>query len=105
MYFMRKTIIETEEKLNKYYTDSASSCGMVHKWFTEFRSGQEHNRCRTFGRPIEITTEKMVNKIHAILLKDHRAKEREIAKTINISNECVFNILHEYLGMKKLSSR
>lgn len=40
-YFLRgKTIKETEEKLKKYYGDSAPSHGMVHKWFTEFRCGR-----------------------------------------------------------------
>ena len=40
-YFLRgKSIEESEEKLAKYYKESAPSHGMVHKWFTEFRCGR-----------------------------------------------------------------
>ena len=101
-----KTINETEEKLKKYYGDSAPSHGMVHKWFTEFRCGRTSTTdAERPGRPIEVTTEEMVTKIHDIVLEDRREKVREIAKKVSISNECVFNILHEHLGMKKLSAR
>ena len=40
-YFLRgKSIKETEEKLGRFYKESAPSHGMVHKWFTEFRCGR-----------------------------------------------------------------
>ena len=40
-YFLRgKSIKETENKLAKYYKESAPSHGMVHKWFTQFRCGR-----------------------------------------------------------------
>lgn len=101
-----KTINETEEKLKKYHGDSAPSHGMVHKWFTEFRCGRTSTTdAERPGRPIEVTTEEMVTKIHDIVLEDRRVKVREIAKKVSISNERVFNILHEHLGMKKLSAR
>lgn len=40
-----------------------------------------------------------------VVLKDCHVEVCEIAKKINISNEQVFNILHEHLSMKKLSAR
>ena len=40
-YFLRgRTSSETKAKLDKYYSDSASSYEMVQKWFTEFRCGR-----------------------------------------------------------------
>ena len=41
-YFLRgKPLSETKAKLDKYYyLDPAPSCGMVQKWFGEFRSGR-----------------------------------------------------------------
>lgn len=106
-YFLRgKTIKQTEEKLKKYYGDAAPSHGMVHKWFTEFRLGRmTTNDAERPGRPIEVTTEAMVNKIHDIVLEDRRVKIREIADAMHISNERVFYVLHNILGMKKLSAR
>ena len=42
---------------------------------------------------------------HDIVIDGSRVKVHEIANKINVSNEWVLNILHEYLGMKKLSTR
>ena len=49
--------------------------------------------------------EDMVNKIHDVVLADHRVKIREIADIVSISIERVQNILHKELGMKKPSAR
>ena len=40
-----------------------------------------------------------------IVLADRRVKIREIANIVKISIERIQNILHETLGMKKLSAR
>ena len=57
-YFLRgKSIKETEEKLAKYYKESVPSHGMVHKWFTEYRSGRTSTRdAERPGRPKEVTS-------------------------------------------------
>ena len=47
----------------------------------------------------------MVNKIHDIQLVDRRVKIREIANIVKISTERIQNVLHETLGMKKLSAK
>ena len=40
-YFLHeKTLSETKAKLDKYYSDSAASYGMVQKWFTKFHCGR-----------------------------------------------------------------
>ena len=40
-YFLREnTLSETKAKLDKYYSDSAPSYGMVQKWSIEFRCGR-----------------------------------------------------------------
>ena len=76
---------------------------MVHKWFTEFRCGRisisdaEHP-----GRPKEVISQEMIDKIHDIVLNHRRLKVDEIGETVNISVGCVWHILHECLGMRKL---
>ena len=57
-YFLRgKTLSETNAKLDKYYSDSAPSYGMVQKWFTKFRCGRSNTETIPCpGRPNEITT-------------------------------------------------
>ncbi|XP_029176368.1 epidermal retinol dehydrogenase 2-like [Nylanderia fulva] len=51
------------------------------------------------------TTEDNVTKIHDLVLADRRLKVREIAETVGISKDRVGHILHEILGMRKLSAR
>ena len=68
---------------------SSTSMATIRYWFNEFKRG------RTFvfdeerpDRPIEVTTEDMVKKIHDIVLADRRVKSREIAGIVDISTEC-----------------
>ena len=86
-YFLRrKSIKETEEKLAKYYKESAPSHGMVHKWFTEFRCGRiSTSDAGRPCRPKEVTSQEMIDKIHDIVLHDRQLKVREISETVNIS--------------------
>ena len=57
------------------------------------------------GAPKTATTEDNANKIHDLVLADRRLKVREVAETVGISKDCVGHILHEILGMRKLSAR
>ena len=101
-----KTCEEIKIKLHAVYKDDAPSMTTIRFWFNEFKRG----RTSIFdekrpGRPIEVTTEDMVNKIHDIVLADRRVKIREIANIVKISTERIQNVLHETLGMRKLSAR
>ena len=57
------------------------------------------------GRPIEITTEEIIHKIHDIVLENSHMKMCNIAEKVNISKERTFNIFHEHSGMIKISVR
>ena len=101
-----KTITQTKPKLDKYYGDSSPSIKMIQKWFTDFRCGHTSTtNTERSRRPNEVTTPKMVDKIHDTVLQDRRVKVREIAEIVGISDERVRNILHAHLNMKKLSAR
>ena len=71
-YFLREKILsETQAKLDKHYSDSAPSYGMVQKWFTKFRCGRTSTATiPSLGRPNEIATPEIINKIHDIVLND-----------------------------------
>ena len=56
-------------------------------------------------RPVEVTTPEMVDKIHNMVLSDRRVKVRKIVKATGISQGTVFSILHEKLGVNKISAR
>ena len=106
-YFLRgKSIKGAEGKLEKHHEESAPSHCMVHKWFTEFRCSRINTSdTERPGRPKEVTCQEMIDKIHDIVLNDRRLKVREISETVNISVGRVWHILHERLGMRKLSAR
>ena len=55
------------------------------------------------GRPNEITTPEMINKIRDIVLNDPKVNVREIAEIVSISTGRVVNILHTHLCMRKLT--
>ncbi|GBP19909.1 Histone-lysine N-methyltransferase SETMAR [Eumeta japonica] len=83
-YFLRKkTITETKEKLDKCYGDSAPSISMIKKWFTEFRCGRTSTSdAERSGRPKEVNTPEIVDKIHEMILDDRRMKVRELSHAV-----------------------
>lgn len=106
-YFLKgKTPQTTKEKLDKHYGESAPSMRTVYKWFGNFRSGHMDTcDAERSGRPLEVTTPEIIDKIHDMVLEDRRVKVREIATAVGISTERVHNILHKHLDMTKLSAR
>ncbi|KAG5321989.1 SETMR methyltransferase, partial [Acromyrmex heyeri] len=78
----------------------------VRYWFNEFK----HGRSSVFdeerpGRLADVVTEEIVEKVHDIILADHRTKVHEVAEAVDVSYGTVFNIFHDNLRMKKLSAR
>ena len=78
---------------------------MKFNWVNEFERGRtsikdEHR----LGSPVEVTTSETIDKIHMVLT-DRRIKVREIIEATGISQSTVFSILHEKLGVKKISAR
>ena len=79
---------------------------MVHKWFTKFRCSRiSTSDAKRPGRPKEVTSQGMIDKINDTVLSDRRLKVREISETVNIPVGCEWHILHECLGIRKLSAR
>lgn len=107
-YFHLKGLTPKEiiEDFQKTLGGSAPSNATVYNWINEFKRG----RTSTFdeprsGRPKEVTTPEMIDKIHDMVLADRKLKVREIAEDMGISTERVLNILRDECGMKKLCSR
>jgi len=101
-----KSRSEIEERLDAVYGDSSPWMATVKNWFNEFQRG----RTSVFveprpGAPKTATTEDNVTKTHDLVLADRRLKIREIAETQGMSKDRVGHILHEILGMSKLSAR
>ncbi|XP_065647154.1 protein GVQW3-like [Hydra vulgaris] len=106
LFLKGNTPTQIKDEMVFVYGDSAPSFTTVKFWAAEFKCGRqslgddEHS-----GRPKPTTTDENIAKVHQMVLGNLRIKVREIAEVMNISKECVCHILHENLGMKKLSAR
>ncbi|XP_047144659.1 protein GVQW3-like [Hydra vulgaris] len=97
---------EIINNFNKTLGSSAPSKTTVYDWYNEFKHGRSSTSdAERSGRPKEVSTEEMIEKIHDIVIENGKIKVREIANRVNISYEHVFNILHRHLEMKKLAAR
>ncbi|KAG5329105.1 SETMR methyltransferase, partial [Acromyrmex heyeri] len=94
-----KTCEEIKTKLDAVYANSSPSMTTVRYWFNEFKRGREERP----GRLADVVTEEIIEKVHDMILADHRTKVHEVADVVSVSYGTVFNILHN-LGMKKLSA-
>ena len=84
----------------------APSYAKMKSWVAEFKRGRQslEDDPRP-GRPVNVATPEMVNKVHDIIMIDRRVTERYIASTVGISQERVHSILTDDLEMRKLSAR
>lgn len=53
------------------------------------------------GRPADVVTEEIIEKVHDMILADRRTKARDVPETVDVSTGTAFN----KLAMKKLSPR
>jgi len=87
---------EIKAELDNVRSTSASAFATVYNWVNKFKHGRifmvvcDASRSE---RPIEIATPEIIDKVH------------ELVEATGISHGTVISILHEQLGMKKLSAR
>lgn len=106
LFLEGKSRSEIKNRLDTVYGDSSPSMATVKNWFNEFQRG----RTSVFdeprpGAPKTATTDENVKKVLDLVLADRRLKVRELAECMGISKDRVGYILHEILGMRKLSAR
>ena len=97
---------DIKAELDEVHGESAPSFATVYNWFNEFKRGRTSTTDEQRpGRPVEVSSIEMINKVHDLVLSDRRVKVREIVEAIGISQGTIFSILHEKLGLKKISAR
>ena len=57
------------------------------------------------GRPLDSTDEEMCKKVRDLVYSDRQIQVEEIAQALGISHGSVSTILHDRLGMRKLTAR
>ena len=100
-----KTGKEIHSQLADVYGSSAPSYAQVKFWVGEFKRGRTslEDEARS-GRPLDATDEEMCKKVWDLIYSDRQIQVEEIAQEIGISHGSVSTILHDRLGMRKLTA-
>ena len=102
LYLKGKTGKEIHGKLADVYGSSAPSYAQVKFWVGKFRRGRTslEDEARS-GRPLDATDEEIGKKVCDLVYSDRRFQVEEIAQ----AHGSVSTILHDCLGMRKLTAR
>ena len=89
------------QRLKKRFSDKCVSHSIFYNWVSQFREGRTSvcDRPRT-GRPAEA-----VANVKAFVNKNRRVTLEEVANKFSIGKASAHKILHEHLGMSKVSAR
>ncbi|KFD69439.1 hypothetical protein M514_07931 [Trichuris suis] len=94
------------QSLQQVYGSSAPSKSVVYGWIRRFKDGREAiEDDQRAGRPATATSEGTVARVRNLVEGDRRITIRRIATMAGISLHSAFGILHETLGLRKLSAR
>ena len=106
LYLKGKTGKEIHGELADVYGSSAPSYAQVKFWVGEFKRGKTslEDEARS-GRPLDATDEEMCKKVRDLVYSDRQIQVEEIAQALGISHGSVLTILHDRLGMRKLTVR
>jgi histone-lysine N-methyltransferase SETMAR len=97
---------QIKQRLDGVYGDLSPSYSTVKKWAKCFRLGQESlEDDERSGRPTEVITPQKIAIIEEMVLEDRRLKVKEEVLMPNISETSIRRILHDHLGMNKISAR
>ena len=106
LYLKGKTGKEIHGELADVIGSSAPSYTQVKFWVGEFKRGRTslEDEARS-GRPLDATEEEMCKKVRDLVYSDRRIQVEEIAQALGISHGSVSTVLHNRLGMCKLTAR
>ena len=106
LYLKGKSGKEVHGELADVYGSSAPSYAQVKFRVGVFKRGRtsSEDEARS-GRPLDATDEEMCEKVRDLVYCDRRIQVEEIAQALGISHGSVSTILHDRLGMRKLTAR
>ena len=106
LYLKGKTGQEIHFELTNVYGSSTPSYVQVKFWVGEFKHGRTSLEDETrSGHPSDATDEEVCNKVRDLVYSDRQVKVEEIANALHISHGSISTILHDRLGMHKLTAR
>ena len=106
LYLNGKTGKEIHSELADVYRSSAPSYAQVKFWVGEFKRGRASLEVEArSGRPLDATDEEMCQKIWDLVYSERQIQVEEIKQALGISHGSFSTILHDRLGMRKLTAR
>ena len=97
---------EIHRRMADVYGDSSPKYSTVAKWSAEFKRGRDSlEDDPRLGRPADVISQEMIDRVERLVLNNLRIKVAELASECGISNGSVYTIIHEHLGMSKVSAR
>ena len=105
LYLKDKTDKEIHGELAHVHGSSAPFYAQVKFWVGELKRGRTslEDEARS-GCPLDATDEEMCKKVRDLVYSDKRIQVEEIAQALGISHGSVSTILHDRLGMHKLTA-
>ncbi|CAH2105735.1 unnamed protein product [Euphydryas editha] len=99
-----KSVATIMDEMSSVYGDSCPGKTMVYKCHSLFKKGREslEDDPRP-GRSIEVTTPELIQKVEKLVLDDARLKKKQLAEMVG--DTTIFKILHDHLGMTKVTPR
>ena len=97
---------EIHRRMADVSSDSSPKDSTVAKWSAEFKRGRDslEDDPRP-GRPADVISQEMIDRVERLVLNNRRIKVAELASECGISNGSVYTIIHEHLGMSKVSAK
>ena len=97
---------EIHRRMPDMYGDSSPKYSTVAKWSAEFKRGRDslEDDLRP-GSSADVISQEMIDRVETLVLNNRRIKIAEPASECGISNGSVYTIIHEHLGMSKISAR
>ena len=101
-----RTPIEIHRGMQPTYGERCLALRSVGWWCSEFENGRENlNDNERAGRPRVSVTDDNTARVGAIVKAERRLRIKDIAQELDISFGSAFNIIHEWLGHRKVSCR
>lgn len=94
------------QRLKSRFGDACMARRTFYVWVGRFRDGRTSvQNIPPPGRPVDTITPTMIANVEEFILKDRRTRLDDIVEKYNISKGSAFTILHDHLGMRKVSAR
>ncbi|XP_065282769.1 protein GVQW3-like [Dermacentor albipictus] len=98
--------VETIRKIQAAFGDDAMSSTQIKKWYNRFKDDRTSVESEPrSGRPSTCRNDQVIAEGNAVVMRDRRVTNREIAEEVGISTFSAHSIMTEDLAMKRVAAK